>query len=179
MADKKRAKREKKEKSSSPEIKISPADILRAKLPTPLEAKCSPLLHIGLVFLVVALVQAFVSSMRTMAPFSLLIGLGLVILAFIRKRDMLLTGYDEYIFRTIDYTYLVKHQRRPTGIVLLGEEGPVESEIYHVAVENPSNIPPLNCKLKVYVPKNATQGIYASRKYFSRVYAYTVEEWDL
>lgn len=180
----------KKEKTQvDQEEKISMGDrfwlTLRTALPAPLDAKCQPLMYIGLAFFAAAIVLVIIPSMRTMAPFALMISLLLFIFTFMRRYEMVFTGYDEYYFKTLDYTYLMKRQKdkgTPTGIMLLGvegtEENPVKDQIYHVAVDNASSIPDIGCLLKVYVPKGAVVSNYGGKKYFSRVFAYEVEEYE-
>lgn len=180
-------------KKEKPEIekedKLSIGDrfwmTLRAELPAPLNAKCQPLWFIGLAFLVASVVLAIIPSLRSMAPFALMLSLLIFIFAYMRRREMVFDGYDEYYFKVLDYTYLMKRQRNkgtPTGIMLLGVEGtmenPVQNEIYHVAVDGTTNVPELGCLLKVYVPKTAVVSYYGNRKYFSKVFAYDVEDYD-
>ena len=184
MANKKRKKERTKVDT---EDKLSLGDrirmTLRSELPAPLEAKCQPLMFIGIAFLVAAIVFLIISSLRSMAPFALFVSILIFIFAYMRRAEMVFTGYDEYYFKTLDYTYLMKRQKSPSGIVLLGVEGPegthVENEIYHVAAEGANSLPELGCLLKVYVPKDAVVSSYANRKYFSKVFAYDVEAYDI
>lgn len=184
------AKLFKPKKEAPKEEKMSISDkfwaAIKTELPPPLEAKCQPLIYIGLAFFVAALVLVIIPSLRTMAPFSLLLSLLLFAFAYMRRSEFVFSGYDEYYFKTLEYTYLLKRQRdkgNPTGIMLLGVSGPegthVENEIFHVAVDSANNIPDLGCLLKVYVPKSAIVSVYGNRKFFSRVFAYDIEEYDI
>ena len=157
---------------------------LKTELPPPLDAKCQPLVYIALAFFVAAIVLTIISSLRSMAPFALMLSLLIAVFAYMRRSEMVFAGYDEYLFKVLDYTYLTKRQKQkgtPTGIMLLGVEGtadnPVMNELYHVAVDNTGTIPEPGSILKVYVPKGAVVTNYGNRKYFSRVFAYDVDEY--
>ena len=151
--------------------------VLGTKLPPALEKTCQPLFYIGAALMSAALVQVLAPSLRSLSPFAAFLGLILLVFAYMKKREMVMTGYNEYVFTTLNYTFLTKHGKTPTGVLLIDTtQRPEERELYHIAVSGNDNVPPLDWKIRVYVPKNAMIAEYNGRKHFSSVYGYQVEE---
>lgn len=151
--------------------------VVGTKLPPPLEKMCQPLIYIGAAFITAAIVQAIMPSLRSLSPFAAILGILILCFGYLRKREMVLGGYDEYVFKTLDYTYLTRYGKNPTGVLLIktDEESGIR-ELYHIAVTGKDNVPPLDWKIRVYVPKNAVLSEYNGRKHFSSVFGYQAEE---
>lgn len=151
--------------------------VVGTKLPPALEKMCQPLIYIGAAFLTAALVQAIMPSLRSLSPFAAILGVLILCFGYLKKREMVLGGYDEYLFKTLDYTYLTRYGKTPTGVLLIKtDEENGARDLYHIAVTGKDNVPPLDWIIRVYVPKNAMLSEYNGRKHFSSVYGYQVEE---
>lgn len=163
--------------------RITPRKLLTAKLPSAIMDRISPLLGFGLAALIFTLVILTIPSVRRSAP--LFAALGVVVTAYSlwQKADVLKRGYDEYLFKVIDYSYmapLVTKRTMPTGLVLIKkDEDDSAANIYHIAVSGSRKLlPPLDWIIRVYVPKGMEAAVYGDKKYFPVVYGYRIEGED-
>lgn len=151
--------------------------VMGTKLPPALEKMCQPLVYIGAAFITAAIVQAIMPSLRSLSPFAAILGILILCFGYLKKREMVLRGYDEYLFKTLDYTYLTRYGKNPTGVLLIKtDEESGARDLYHIAVTGKDNVPPLDWIIRVYVPKDAMLSEYNGRKHFSAVYGYQAEE---
>jgi hypothetical protein len=158
-------------------FRISFKKVMRTKLPKSLESICQPFWLIGAAFLSAAVVQAIMPSLRRLAPLTLLIALIVFAYAFLRKREIVVKGYDEFIFKVIDYSYLTRFGKKPTGLLLLGPfDRETDKEIYHISLFGKEAIPPTDWLIRVYVPKDAVVAEFQGRKYFSSYYGFQIVE---
>lgn len=155
------------------------AHVVEAPLPGAMANSCRSLAGFGVAMLAVSLGLFLFPTFRFMAPFGTVISLSMIVLAYVRKREMVVKGYREELFQVYDYTYLVPGSRsKPTGLALIRRGEDNSSELFHIAATG-KNIPPLDWYIKVYVPKDAVVTEYGGRKHFSSVFAYSVEGREL
>ena len=175
-------KKERKNKENKNRITLK--KIISTKLPAAIESDINPLLTIGLAAILISAMIVFVDSIRGVAPLSF--GLGIIITGYAlwRKADVIKKGYEELIFKVVDYTYIapvLTKYRTPTGMLLLkkDEEGKEDGNMYHIAVSGKTkNLPPVDWIIRVYVPKGIEAAQYGDRKYFPTVYGYRIEGED-
>lgn len=177
-------KKEKKRKVKKEKSRLGLRAILKAPLPPAIMSRITPLMTTGLGLILASFILIFIKPIRTTAPFFAMLGLVIIGFAIWQKRDALTKGYDEYIFKVVDYTYIspiVTKFNHPTGMLLLKkeEDSAVGNNIYHVATSGKTrNLPPIDWLIRVYVPKGSEAVPYGDRKYFPVVYGYAIEGED-
>lgn len=174
----------KKSKSRSGKIP-SFKKILTAKLPPAIMGRITPLLTVGAAALLAAVIFLFSPSLRLSAPMFAVLGAGLILFGLYQKTDILIHGYDEHIFKVIDYSQIIpvasKHIS-PSGLFLMKKSAEGEAPdncVYHIAVSTKGNVlPPIDWLIRVYVPKGMEAVNYGDKKYFPTVYGYSIEGED-
>lgn len=179
-------KKEKKEKAKKKRLTLK--QLLATRLPAAIESNINPLLTVGTGVLLSSILIFIIPSFRSTSPLFLLLGAVITGYALWQKADVIKKGYEEYIFKVVDYTYLgnlLTKYRTPTGMLLLmkDEEGNdiIENDgnMYHVAVSGKEKVlPPIDWLIRVYVPKGSMAAQYGDKKYFPTVYGYRIEGED-
>ena len=161
--------------------------ILSANLPDAISARIVPFFGMGGAALVIAALLLPFSGVRRMSLFFAAFGAIATAYALWQKADVIRRGYDEYLFKVVDYTYLVpmpamfSKMVSPTGMLLLNKTPGIEEDqsVYHVAAYGKAKgLPPLDWIIRVYVPKGSRAAVYSDRKYFPTVYGYKLERED-
>ena len=94
-----------------------------------------------------AFTKSLISSL--FAVFLMLAMGGLYVL---QKKNLEKTGYKNWHFRVVDYTYLTKINRKPTGFYAEALDGDYEGKMCHIALAGSSATPPLNEEIELCVP---------------------------
>ena len=151
-------------------------NIISEPVPPAVAGKIQPLIMIGCIVMVIAIVTLFFKPIRRAALLFVLLGIAILGYALLQKAAVIRHGYREIWFKVVDYTYLTRLNRRPTGMLLIKDEAAdEESELYHIAVSGEEDLPPIGWIIKAYVPADAEPAEYNGRKFFSTVYGYKLE----
>lgn len=166
--------------------RIGIKDIIKADLPAAISSNTTPLLAVGGVVMLIGVMLLIIPSYRRTAPLFLVLGIAISGYSIWVRYDVLKRGYDEYLFKVVDYTYIaasvLTKYRSPTGMLLLKKDdngNTNDGNMYHVAVSGKTrNLPPIDWIIRVYVPKGMKAAQYGDRKYFPTVYGYRIEGED-
>lgn len=172
--------KKKKKRSKAKKNRISLRQIYTEALPPPIAARISPLLTIGAVALLLAVTTLVVPSTRGLAPFLALIALTLLGYGTWQRYDVISRGYKEILFKVVDYTFLTRLSRNPTGLIMIKADPETENDRgeYHIAVSGKEALPRPGWLVNVYVPSDIEPAEYSRRKYFPTVYGYTAIDSD-
>ena len=175
-------KRKKKNKGKRKRLTL--AQIMRAELPAAIMSRITPLFGLGVAALAMTVIVLFLPMVRSTAPLFAILGIFMAGYAVWQKADVIKRGYDEHVFKVIDYTYMmpvITKKTNPTGMLLLNkdEEDDEAGNVYHVSTSGKNgNLPPIDWLIRVYVPKGSVAAQYGDRKYFPIVYGYKIEGED-
>ncbi len=165
--------------------RFSVKELFTAKLPSAITSRISPLLTVGSATLLSSVILLFFPTLRLSAPLFAILGAVIILYALWQKADVLMHGYDEHVFKVVDYSQILPFTTKiapPTGLFLMRKtpEGePEDCSIYHVAVSAKGNLlPPIDWLIRVYVPKGMEAVTYGDKKYFPTVYGYRIEGED-
>lgn len=161
--------------------RVSLKQLYLEPLPAAITGRINPLLYIGIACLVFTLLTLILSYTRGIAPFSALLSLTILGYATWQRYDVVSKGYKEILFKVIDYTYLTRLNRKPTGILLVKKDpGPDEEkgDLYHIATSGKEDMPPVGWNIRVYVPENMEPTEYNGRKFYPTVFGYKLEGED-
>lgn len=166
--------KKKKKRSKAKKNRISLRQIYTEALPPPIAARINPLLTIGAVALLLAVTTMVVPSTRGLAPFLALIALSLLGYGTWQRYDVISRGYKEILFKVVDYTFLTRLSRNPTGLIVVKAYPETEQDHgeYHIAVSGKEALPRPGWLVNVYVPSDIEPAEYSGRKYFPAVYGY-------
>lgn len=173
-----------KKKEKKKRIRLSLKEIFKAPLPSAIMARISPLFGLGVAALIMAVIVLIIPSIRGISPLFLVLGLIMAGYAVWLKADVIKHGYEEYIFKVVDYTYISPFATRkatPTGMLLIKKDEPdvEEGNLYHVSTSGKNGtLPPIDWLVRVYVPEGSVAAEYGDRKYFPIVYGYKIEGED-
>lgn len=146
-------------------------------IPEAIMTRITPLIFFSIIGLVITVFLLIYEPTRGFAPFSAALSLVLLGYSFWLKLDIIRKGYDEILFRVIDFTYLTSLSRSPTGMLLV-KDGPESSNdrgMYHIAVSGKEDLPHADWIIRVYVPAGAEPSEFNGRKYFPTVFGYRIE----
>lgn len=172
-------------KKKSGARKLSIKMLLTAQLPEAISGRINPILAMGCAAVIAAVITLPFAALRRAAPLLAVIGSLVIIYALWQKAEVLRNGYDEYLFKVIDYTYIAPIRTSfisPTGMLLLNRTEGFEHDqnTYHVAIAGKATqgLPPVDWIIRVYVPKGSVAASFGDRKYFPVVYGYRIEGED-
>lgn len=171
-------------KEKAPKIKLSIKEIFKTELPAAIMSRITPLFGLGVAALIMALLVLLIPSVRRTSPLFFVLGAIMAGYAVWLKADVIRHGYEEYVFKVIDYTYItpiVTKRSNPSGMLLLkpDEDDDKNSNLYHVSTSGKNGtLPPIDWLIRVYVPKGSVASEYGDRKYFPIVYGYKIEGED-
>lgn len=161
--------------------KLTLKKLIRTRLPSAISSRLMPMLSFGCAALIFAVIVCFIPSVRKGAPLIAVMGMVAAAYSLWQKAEVLKTGYDEYLFKVVDYTYwtpVISRISKPTGMILLNKTPGIQEDqqMYHVAVAGKANsLPPIDWIIRVYVPKGIQAADYGDTKYFPVVYGYKIE----
>lgn len=173
-------KLKKKKRKKVKKSRISLRQIYEETLPPPIAGRINPLLTIGAVSALLAVATLIAPSSRGLSPFLALIALTLLGYGTWQRYDVISRGYKEILFKVVDYTFLTRLSRNPTGLIMVKAYPETEQDHgeYHIAVSGKEALPRPGWLVNVYVPSDIEPAEYSGRKYFPTVYGYTAIDSD-
>ena len=149
-------------------------------LPPAITARITPLVYIGIISLVLTLIALIFRPTRGLAPFTGIITAALLGYSIWQRYEVISKGYREILFKVIDYTYLTRLSKSPTGMLLVKKlpDGEDDRGAYHIALSGKEDLPPIGWLIKAFVPADLEPAEYNGRKYFPTVFGYSLEGED-
>ena len=155
---------------------VSIRQLYQQPLPRAITDRITPLMLIGGIGLILTIGTAIIRTTRGTSPFLAVLTFALLGYATWLRYDVISQGYAEILFKVIDYTYLTRLSRRPTGMLLVKHHPGDTDDLgnYHIALSGKEDVPPIGWVIKAYVPEGAVPAEYSGRKYFPTVFGYSL-----
>lgn len=142
--------------------------------PFVIERKLKGYKTMAIAFIVATAVLLLVTRSFISAALGLLLAALMFLLYFMEKKRVDQRGYEMWHFVVMEYTYLTRMNKKPTGFYAEAIDGPYKGKICHIALASQTVTPPLEQEIELCVAGDTVASPVRDIFYVPQYYGMTI-----